>query len=286
MNPAGSLSEREELRNAMRSVHVKLGAAAWLELRRGLLSAMSDTDFWDRADRARIHSHFALIDRVEAAARTAVSLSERYERGLPGKANRLSKDLASRLALQLFLVGNGVDDALRGPPREVLLMIEPILEATGDKASPAQWLIEIAGMYRSWAKSRRMQIHDRTGPSGSIVLTVNGFGAEARLLQEAGLHVLETDLGGAYPPGHTARATVRVNVIVRALADAEGSSLPWTPDFSQISARSATVVRRYRFGTAPLVRDALSNWRSGRVSEVMSGNFDLLGTLAAGGTRP
>jgi hypothetical protein len=47
-------------------------------------------------------------------------------------------------------------------------------------------------------------------------------------------------------------------------------------------AKSATVVRRYRFGSAPLVRDAVGNWRTGRVKEVMAGEFDLLGSLTPG----
>jgi ATP-dependent Clp protease ATP-binding subunit ClpC len=38
---------------------------------------------------------------------------------------------------------------------------------------------------------------------------------------------------------------------------------------------SAFVVRRYRFEPSPLVRDARRGWRSGRVREVMAGNFDL-----------
>jgi hypothetical protein len=52
------------------------------------------------------------------------------------------------------------------------------------------------------------------------------------------------------------------------------------------AARSATVVRRYRFGSAPLVRDALANWRSGRVKDVIAGNFDLLGIVAEGNVQP
>ncbi len=44
---------------------------------------------------------------------------------------------------------------------------------------------------------------------------------------------------------------------------------------------SAFVVRRYRFEPSPLVRDARRGWRSGRVREVMAGNFDLLAGSAA-----
>jgi hypothetical protein len=247
-------------------------------LRETLLNRMAAADFWNQPDRARIHTHFALIDRVEAAARTAASLRERYERGLAGRPNRYSKDLANRLALQLYLFDCGVDDALRGPPKEVLLAVEPILEAAADKGSAAQWSAEIAQMYRSWAKGRRMQIHQVAGTeAGSTVLAINGFGAEARLLQEAGLHVLETESAGAASGAMTGRATVRVSVSVRELAEANDAAA--TMKSLGAGARNATVVRRYRFGAAPLVRNAIGNWRSGRVKEVMAGDFDLLGVV-------
>jgi hypothetical protein len=40
---------------------------------------------------------------------------------------------------------------------------------------------------------------------------------------------------------------------------------------------SNTVVRRYRGGAAPLVRDGRKAWRSGRFDAVLSGDFDLIG---------
>jgi ATP-dependent Clp protease ATP-binding subunit ClpC len=286
LNPSGSTSEREELRTAFASTQAKLSAPEWAQLRLGLLTKMGAADFWDQPDRAGIHAHFALIDRVEAAARTAASLRERYERGLAGRPNRLSKDLANRLALQLFLLECGIDDALRGPPREVLLAVEPVLEAAGDKGSTAQWSAEIAHMYRSWAKARRMQMHEVPGPAGSTVLAINGFGAEPRLLQEIGLHVLETESAGSSSVARPPRAAVRVSVSTRELAQSADQRIALPMNLPHTAVRSATVVRRYRFGPAPLVRDALANWRSGRVKEVMAGNFDLLGIVADGNVQP
>jgi hypothetical protein len=37
------------------------------------------------------------------------------------------------------------------------------------------------------------------------------------------------------------------------------------------------VVRRYRDGAAPLVRDAHGGWRTGRFDLVLGGDFDLIG---------
>ena len=39
----------------------------------------------------------------------------------------------------------------------------------------------------------------------------------------------------------------------------------------------ATVVRRYREQPSPLVRDGVSNWRTGRIDRVLGGDFDLFG---------
>jgi len=41
-------------------------------------------------------------------------------------------------------------------------------------------------------------------------------------------------------------------------------------------ASSNTVVRRYRGDAAPLVRDLGGGWRSGRLDDVLAGDFDLI----------
>jgi len=43
---------------------------------------------------------------------------------------------------------------------------------------------------------------------------------------------------------------------------------------------SSAIVRRYRAGAAPLVRDLKASWRGGRLEAVLAGDFDLIGTLA------
>jgi ATP-dependent Clp protease ATP-binding subunit ClpC len=42
------------------------------------------------------------------------------------------------------------------------------------------------------------------------------------------------------------------------------------------SASRATIVRRYRERPTPLVRDAVRNWRTGRLDAVLAGSFDLV----------
>ena len=47
------------------------------------------------------------------------------------------------------------------------------------------------------------------------------------------------------------------------------------------AAASNTVVRRYRGGASPLVRDGKKAWRSGKFDAVMAGDFDVIGAIAA-----
>ena len=87
--------------------------------------------------------------------------------------------------------------------------------------------------------------------------TVTGFGALRTLRPEAGLHVLEVPDGrGGYE-----RRRVRVTV---------------SPEAPDRAAANNTIVRRYRERPTPLVRDAVRNWRTGRLDAVLAGGFDLV----------
>ena len=87
--------------------------------------------------------------------------------------------------------------------------------------------------------------------------TVTGFGALRTLRPESGLHVLEVPDGrGGYD-----RRRVRVTV---------------TPEAPGTPASRTKIVRRYRERPTPLVRDAVRNWRTGRLDTVLAGGFDLV----------
>ena len=45
---------------------------------------------------------------------------------------------------------------------------------------------------------------------------------------------------------------------------------------------AASVVRRYRLDSAPLIRDVTRGWRTGRAELVMDGQFDLLAHVLQG----
>ena len=135
-------------------------------------------------------------------------------------------------------------------------------------------------MYQQWAHKRqmRMQVLSDGGSRGGAfawLATVSGLGARAILSREAGLHVLEIpDSDGSF-----LRQTARVRVAAQPLyprpsaqseADFARARLANTP------ASTSNIVRRYREQPSPLVRDSVAGWRTGRLDQVLGGDFDLI----------
>ena len=268
LQPTGTRREREELLATLAHIESQLAGVEWEQLRDALGAQMSDSQFWDRDDRQRVLARFALMDRVKAACGTARSLGERHGRGLPGRNGAFSRDLAGRFALQLLLVERGIRDALSDAPIEVVLSVEPAMESGGDPAEVVRWCQRIAGMYGGWAARRNMHGTSRSLPSLASVNVIAGFGAASVLLRENGLHVLESDdsrrcvarVRAAPLWTSESAADIPAAALSKALAAAPGAS---------------NIVRRYRFEPSPLVRDAERGWRTGRLDDVMAGDFDL-----------
>jgi hypothetical protein len=107
-------------------------------------------------------------------------------------------------------------------------------------------------------------------PAGQTpVLAVSGFGAHRALAAEAGLHVLET------PGEETKRFTARVRVVEEPAADTPALYAKLLHALGEAPAGRA-VIRRYRDGDSPLVRDSASGKRSGQLDRVLKGDFDLI----------
>jgi ATP-dependent Clp protease ATP-binding subunit ClpC len=259
----GSRAERDMLASCAASMRAKLDGVEWDQLRTLLAARMAASDFWDDPKRHHVLARFALMDRVKAAAQTADSLMERYLRSARGQNDRYSRDLAGRLALQLHFIDHGIRDALADAPVELALAIDPAMEIGGDARATRRWCEQISAMYGEWAARRRMSLTRASDRSSELpVLVISGFGAHRVLSGEAGLHVLEIESPSARGGATVSRVVARVRVA------------PTVAELVEEPA-SAFVVRRYRFEPSPLVRDARRGWRSGRVREVMAGNFDL-----------
>jgi ATP-dependent Clp protease ATP-binding subunit ClpC len=267
LQPAGTRAERDQLAQELARLESELDGPEWNALRDALALQMAESRFWERADRQRVLARFALMDRVKAACGTAHSLSDRHARGLNGRTGQFSRELAARFALQLLLVEHGLRDALGDAPIEALLVVEPAMESGGDAAETRRWCDRILAMYRGWAAQRRMQLTTRELRGGDALI-VTGFGAHSVLEREAGLHVLES--------GESRRCVARVRVVaLREAQDAAEIPAAVLDRALAAAATNAAIVRRYRADPAPLVRDAERGWRTGRLDDVLQGNFDL-----------
>jgi len=123
-----------------------------------------------------------------------------------------------------------------------------------------------------------MQLDECPPPKGvgPTLLKVGGFGAFRTLENEAGLHILED---ADVEDGR------RIVVRVRTAAGPwqEPKSAEAYREFTRLLSQgndSNVIVRRYRSGASPLVRDFRGAWRSGRLEAVLGGDFDLIGALA------
>lgn len=277
MSAEGTSSEFEALRERVDAIDVRLASPDWEKLKLEFAAAMSDAGFWRDASRHTTLSRYALMDRVTAAAGTARSLLERLDKA--GGATKFSRELVSRLALQVHVVEHGLRDVFEASPVEVALVIEPALEGANEAAAE-RWCSELLAMYRGWSTNRNMQLQEMTSSArgASSILLVSGFGAHRTLAGDVGLHVLER--GGGEQA--TSRIAARVILLEPPLGDVPPARMQTILEKSLAeAARSSTVVRRYRREPSPLVRNFDGSWRTGRIDEVLAGDFDLLALEAS-----
>ena len=270
----GEAAELKSLDHHFETIQAVFASDAWEGVKAELAAKMQASDFWARPERYEVLSRLALMDRVRAASETAGSFRARLARGT-GSAGKSSKELVARLALQLHLIGEGIKDVHEAAPIEAVLLVEPALDGGGDRhGDPEEWWEQLLGMYRAWAGSRNMQLSEVPGKAKEPpLLLIGGFGAYRTLSHEAGLHVLEV-------PGEEKsvdRVTVRIRLAAAPLGEIPPNRLPAAlATVLSGAAPSNTLVRRYRNGASPLVRDMVAGWRTGRLDAVLQGDFDLI----------
>ena len=270
--PSGSAAEFEQLTAETKRIEQAIAAPDWDDLKRHLAHEMSAPGFWQRPDRFEQLARLALMDRVAAAAGTVEALRGRLARG--GHREHYSRELTSRLALQVYLVAEGIRDVHEKAAIEVALVVEPALRpAASDGRAFDAWCRQLFDMYRAWADNRHMQVSEIGAPADPPMLLVSGFGAHRVLSRECGLHVLELteESDGA------SRATARVRLAVAPLGDVPAARMPHALVAAfEKEPPSSAVVRRYRREPSPLVRSGDGSWRSGKLDAVLHGDFDLL----------
>ncbi|MGD0189914.1 MAG: AAA family ATPase [Rhizomicrobium sp.] len=269
LNPLGDRRERESLAASGAAIVARLSSDEWHTLKEQLQGRFADPHLWTQPDRHTLFTRFSLMDRVEEAARTVERLQHRLDTGHE-RDGHASRAIVSRLALQLFLVEQGITDVLEDAPVDALLMVEPVFEAESQQRRRI-WCDRLLKMYRSWSDHRHMQLERLAPPSGRgpDILQVSGFGAFRTLTNEAGLHVLEDE---------SERLVARVSVVAGPVEEPapESAYHVFAQRLSQ-AVQPGGIVRRYCETPAPLVRDLRAGWRSGRPDAVLGGDFDLIG---------
>lgn len=275
LQPAGTPAERTALIEALRDIETTLQGDAWESQRSGYSDTMRQNTFWERSDRHTTLARYARMDRIDAAVTTARGLATRLDRS--ASAGRYSRDLTARLALQIYLLQHGLEDVRTDAPIEVALMVAPAMDSARDRAITREWCERLSAMYRGWAAARLMQYSDMNGAAGSVLL-VSGFGAARLLFSEQGLHVQEIGTDDA----QVERVSARVKVLAVPDDGKEDHRKQVQIEAAlQRAPSSSTIVRRYRFGSAPLVREPRSSRRTGRAAVIMDGHFDLLEQIGA-----
>ncbi len=276
LGPSGTAQEVQSLEEEFAAIAATLASGPWEELKSLAAGKMQAPDFWTSPARYEVLERIALMDRVRAAAGTADAFRGRLAKA-PARGGKPAKELIARLALQLHLIGEGIQDAFEEAPVEAALTIEPALGGGAESGEALHWCGQLLAMYRGWAASRNMQLSEVPGrPKEPAMLLVSGFGAHRALAHENGLHVLEMPDGDK----NAGRVTARVRVVPAPHGELAPHKLRATlaTAFSGSGASNA-LVRRYRVGASPLVRDMAAGWRSGRLDAVLRGDFDLIGAI-------
>ena len=279
--PGGSEAERHTLEMELARVEAMIASPEWEERKAEIMTQMLNAGFWSSPERFATLAGLALMDRVKAAAGTANALMARLDKSRE-RAGKSSRELVSRLALQLYVVNEGLRDVGEGAPIEVAVMVELAFDKPGDMKATLAWCQQVLDMYRSWSRKRNMQLSEMPGDgpaaSGALpLLLISGFGAHRILAPERGLHVLE--LADDKAP---ARAAARVRVAATPLGDLAASKFKAALTKALFDPGQPTgIVRRYRDDAAPLVRDIAGGWRSGRLDAVLAGDFDLIAAMRA-----
>jgi ATP-dependent Clp protease ATP-binding subunit ClpC len=279
LSPAGADEERAQLGRELAALVDRVEGAGWVAEKDTLLKQINSLGFWGSSGRFSVVDRMERMDRIEAGTDTARSLMRRLEQ--PGTQRaRAPGSIVSTLAQQLYLLKAALADLDAGVPADVFLAVEPVGSSEQGAARDAAWARTVLQMYEGWSRKRRMRANllgegKDTSEGTPLILSITGFGAHQILTRERGLHVLEVPESDA---GYD-RSTARVRVVAQPVEPRANRS---ERDHAIACLQAAgtgsnTVVRRYRERPSPLVRDALGGWRTGRIGQVLGGDFDLLG---------
>ena len=283
LHARGSSGEVEYLARDYEDLRSEVQGADWQERKSTALEMTQLEGFWNSPDRFEILGQVEYQDRIESALRGAGSVLGRLRSGAKRDRTRhYTADLVATLAQRLYLIGEACDDVQRNGPRESFLAVEASPDAGIFADETNAFAAELGQMYLDWANRRRMRVEvlHRDEPNSSqpyrLILAVTGFGSYSILAPESGLHVLQRPTAAT----KFERSKVHVRVLPQTGAPPEpgrsGLGRQAEEALAQEHPADLKVVRRYQRDPSPLVRDAVRGWRTGRLDQVLAGNFDII----------
>jgi ATP-dependent Clp protease ATP-binding subunit ClpC len=242
------------------------------ELKARALAEVNAPGFWAQSNRYRTLGEIEYLDRFERALATAGKLSRRLGREAARAA--AASERVEQLAGRLYVLDAALAGVETGAPTDVFLRIRTWHGEAADVEGES-FIGMLASMYAQWAERYGMTATLLVSEPRESLFAVSGLGCGAILTRESGLHFFSPARTESEPKHR--RGVVQVccapwvagpeeqadALLDRARRALEGAQCPTDP------------VRRYRTGVAPLVRDAARGYRTGRLSDVLSGKFDL-----------
>jgi ATP-dependent Clp protease ATP-binding subunit ClpC len=248
------------------------------ESKEAALREMNESGFWERSDRFQLLARVEYLDRFDAALRTAQRQAERL---LLQSAHVESIDERERvrwLATRLYVLDCALAGLESGAAMDVFVRLRRWSSDLGpDEPGERNILDTLSSMYRQWAEAREMQLRELAAEPDERFIAVAGLGCGQILEADAGLHVFDSGRqSGPRAPAHLHPvAEVCVAPWIAGQDDRSRSLLEHARTACEAARCPAEVVRRYRTGPSPLVRDRVRGYRTGRLTDVLSGGFDL-----------
>jgi ATP-dependent Clp protease ATP-binding subunit ClpC len=275
----GDAGEVEALQAEYEHLEQAISGEAWQQRKQKALAGMAEPQFWVSSRRHAVMGIAEYMDRIELGFDTAGSLLRRINRGRGASGAAFPPHLVRRLAQQLYLVGEAMEGLAAGLPRDAFVSVTAARDPGVDPVRADDFARRIDRMYRSWADRRRMKLEilqEQAADPYAVILAISGFAAYPILAAEHGQHVLEAPAAGK------TFSRLRTVVLIAPQPDeppTAGHNLraQAARAFADLDAARTVVVRRYRDDPSPLVRDSVRGWRTGRIDQVLDGDFDLIG---------
>ncbi len=259
----------EYLIQEMAGVAEQVESDSWSERKSGSIEELNKDGFWDRKDRYAILDRIELIDRIDSAAAVLSKLSARLQQHAGN--TKLIRSIANRL----YVLQEGLKDVELERPTQAYLGVR-LVSADAGLDGADEFLQNLIGMYRAWAKERGMRLTEIEARNSryDALFKISGFGSYGVLHPDSGLHVLEIPKGKS--SFDRIRARVEVAGVPLEAADSQANRAAKATRELDRSASKVEIVRRYRHQPSPLVRDSVRGWRTGRIETVFGGSFDVL----------